>query len=1304
MMRRSSLNLVLVGALAFATSADAQVIFNEPFTGGASTAGFTVDQIQGTCTWTYSNPGGRTITGAGFDTNFAIFDSDNCSFGAGYSEAALVSPVFDASVGNFILSFGQQYQPYFNSSPLVQVWDGSQWNVVFTPVPGSNFPATPELISLNITSATGASANSQVRFVYSGDYAYWWALDNIQLEAADCIYPSDVAVSSILTDGVSLSWTDNGADSYAYEIRTSGAGGSGATGLATSGTAASGSTPVAVSGLTPNTQYYATISGICDGTNSPWSVVIPFMTTCVASDIPFFEDFNSSVLPNIPSCFRNEIILGDVWQTTEYTPPGFTPNAAVIYYDYSGNPADGWLHTGGMNLQGGVAYRLSYNYGTGYAFDIANMSVYAESGPMAADTLVQLANHYQSTGAGALFNTVDFTPLTTGVYYFGFRYYCGANEYPSSMNLDNIKVVLVPSCEEVSGLTAAATDFTEGLVSWTASVSNPANGYDLYYSTDPTPPTASTTPSFTGITGTSQLLTSLATGVPIYVWVRSACSGSDQSLWTGSVTFIPGTFQIGTGDATDTNLPIYSCYGYNYSQQIYLASEYNGGSLITNVAFKYTGQGTPLSTWQSWTVYMGSTSQSSFAGANDWVPYGTLTQVWSGDITPIAGEWMNLTLTTPFAWDGVSNIVVAVDENTPSYSCTAEWASFNAGSNRGMLYYSDGTNPDPLSPPMANYGPASTIPQLQLAGITPADCDVLPTPGATIAPVSICPNVPFVVSVQNPSTDGGITRQWEVSADGITWTNAPGNSTFSSYLATQTVDTWYRAQVTCDIAGTTASTPVQVLTNAPTECYCTTIDFQYTVEPICNVLFAGIDHSSPSGIDGAPAYEDFTNTPPANVTSGFDFPISVTGNTNGGFSTPYIYAFFDWDQDGIFETSVNLGNLTGQVCTVPLTNMITVPANALPGISRMRIVKSAYEIPSDPCMVYSYGQAEDYLVNVFLPTPCTGTPAPGATTGPASICPLAQFSVTVENIVLATGLTYQWERSNDGITWTNAPGNSTTPSYSTSITDTTWFRVQADCDAGGSTYSTPLEVTIAPPTECYCAPPIFNYDVDPICSVSFADLDHTSDATINGSPGYEDFSAFTANVKKNNTYTFTVGGHVDTFFGDNIAYVSAFFDWNRDGTFETLLQVGTFIGGSDNCDSVATIEYTVPNYATYGTSRMRIMIHQDNFFSSPCDATNQYNGQAEEYTINVMNDVGVAEIADNLGVAVYPNPASTVLHIATPQGKAMNVKVMDLAGHLVIDQAQVRDLDISGLAAGSYMLVATDKDGTQPVHARFVKQ
>ena len=209
-------------ALAVVSTVSAQVVFNETFTGGASSEGFTVDQEVGTCGWAYNNPGGRVINGASFDADFAIFDSDDCGSSAGDATGSLLSPVFDASgAGNYMLSFSQHYRYCCSSVATVDVWDGTTWNNVYT-LPNSSvgYPGNAVAQNVNITAATGGSASAQVRFRYNGDWAYWWALDNIHLEIAACAAPSDLAVTGISLDGGTIGWTDNGSTGYEWAVTT----------------------------------------------------------------------------------------------------------------------------------------------------------------------------------------------------------------------------------------------------------------------------------------------------------------------------------------------------------------------------------------------------------------------------------------------------------------------------------------------------------------------------------------------------------------------------------------------------------------------------------------------------------------------------------------------------------------------------------------------------------------------------------------------------------------------------------------------------------------------------------------------------------------------------------------------------------------------------------------------------------------------------------------------------------------------------------------------------------------------------
>ncbi len=178
------------------------------------------------------------------------------------------------------------------------------------------------------------------------------------------------------------------------------------------------------------------------------------------------------------------------------------------------------------------------------------------------------------------------------------------------------------------------------------------------------------------------------------------------------------TIQIGSGNDTSQYFPIHTFYGYNYSQQIYLGSEIAaaGGTTgpVTKIRFFYSSSPPDFSTWNIWTVYMGNTTKTEFTSSLDWVPVAGMTEVFSDTLPdPVAGTWIEITLTTPFYYTG-ENIVVAVDENSDNWNDPpAYWGTFNSGAPRGLLYYDDSVNPDPASPPEANYGTDYNIARVQ---------------------------------------------------------------------------------------------------------------------------------------------------------------------------------------------------------------------------------------------------------------------------------------------------------------------------------------------------------------------------------------------------------------------------------------------------------------------------------------------------------------------------------------------------------------------------------------------------------------
>lgn len=278
------------------------------------------------------------------------------------------------------------------------------------------------------------------------------------------------------------------------------------------------------------------------------------------------------------------------------------------------------------------------------------------------------------------------------------------------------------------------------------------------------------------------------------------------------------TAQVGTGTGTGSTNPITSCWGYSYTQQVYTAAEITaaGGvpANISKIRFYYSSGSTGSST--AWTIYMGNSSRTGFTSNTDWEPLANMTQVYTGTVTyPGAGNWMEITLNTPFLWDGVSNIVVAVDENQPGWNCTINWRVTNTTGDRSIYYRDDSNNPDPASPPSAT-GRATSIPNIQFDFVQTPCAGLTPAPGNTQASlVNLCAGQSSSTQLtlqNNYASNSGMTYQWQQNT-GSGWTNISGATGFIYTANNVQAATQYQCIATCDGVNSGTSTPVTVTVN-----------------------------------------------------------------------------------------------------------------------------------------------------------------------------------------------------------------------------------------------------------------------------------------------------------------------------------------------------------------------------------------------------------------------------------------------------------------------------------------------------------
>ena len=155
---------------------------------------------------------------------------------------------------------------------------------------------------------------------------------------------------------------------------------------------------------------------------------------------------------------------------------------------------------------------------------------------------------------------------------------------------------------------------------------------------------------------------------------------------------------IGSGTNTNQYLPTYAYYKYSLTQQIYTAAEVGSAGTITAVAFKVSNSKSATRTVD---LYLKHTSKTAFSSGTDWATCSNSDKVFSGSVTFNASGWTTITLASPFDYDGESNLLVCMDDNTGSYvsgsSNSPQFYVYSTSANRALRIYSDGTNYNPAS-------------------------------------------------------------------------------------------------------------------------------------------------------------------------------------------------------------------------------------------------------------------------------------------------------------------------------------------------------------------------------------------------------------------------------------------------------------------------------------------------------------------------------------------------------------------------------------------------------------------------------
>jgi len=327
----------------------------------------------------------------------------------------------------------------WSSANILRLWDNAESAYIY-----NNISNTSETVTIDLSAYSGI-----VKIGFYGESTVSNAdndlfVDNFSVqEATACLSPSALTATSITTTSATLGWTENGtATLWDLEVVTYGTTPTGTP------THSNVTNPYTVTGLTHSTAYQFYVRADCGGDNSTWIGPYAFSTLCAPHSI-IIEGFETIFPPTCWSLYNNG--LGNNWQHSVIP---YSGDFSMEYSWNTANAADAWAFTPAFSMIAGKVYVISF-------FQAIASSAYPEKLKVTVGTDATVASQttilWDNAGGENLLNEewleriIEYTPTTTGVYYFAFNCYSDADMY--DLFIDDVRISEKPQID------LALTDF-----------------------------------------------------------------------------------------------------------------------------------------------------------------------------------------------------------------------------------------------------------------------------------------------------------------------------------------------------------------------------------------------------------------------------------------------------------------------------------------------------------------------------------------------------------------------------------------------------------------------------------------------------------------------------------------------------------------------------------------------------------------------------------------------------------------------------------------------------------------------------
>lgn len=463
----------------------------------------------------------------------------------------------------------------------------------------------------------------------TGDY--YLSFDNFAVQS--CMPPTNLEIDPLtFTDSTAtITWDasiSTPALGYKWELRTSGAAGSGPVGLV-----ASDNTNLltkALTGLTSNTNYTFSILAKCSVTDSSTWATKMFTTPC--SLVSYFnESFDAVTVPALPDCWLK------MGAGSAYTQVGTSFSAPNSIYMYSSSGNIAYLRMPPVSGSDLSTHRLRFNAQANGTLG-GTIQVGYLTDPNDVSTFVQIGTDFTPTSTTSFDNFV-LSPVTTitGVNTLVFKH-TGTPSY--AVFIDNVIYEPIPNCEEPTNVSTSNITPTTVDLSWDAPTSGtPPLSYSIYYSTVDATPSLTATPNVSGVLGTTATLTNLTAATTYYVFVRSICSATDSSTWSFKKSFTSACVAITSLPWTE-GFEGLSTFGAGVVPACWNIENISGTKITSANTPIMNGIGPRTGTNYVWSRY----------GTNNWI-FAPAIQLTAGQSYDFSFNYVNVDATSGFTVD-----------------------------------------------------------------------------------------------------------------------------------------------------------------------------------------------------------------------------------------------------------------------------------------------------------------------------------------------------------------------------------------------------------------------------------------------------------------------------------------------------------------------------------------------------------------------------------------------------------------------------------------------------------------------------